>query len=472
MAIVVTNRSANGQSVYHHGTLAFSNTKVAGTLDLLWSSRHSRLADSFITSRPPLNASQVLAELGPVLTGERDLAHTAGAALEIVMAAVHAASGALFRFQEKPAMLSSIAAAGFVVFPQTAVFPMQSKHVHALSSVQAPQLLTRERADTFLSATGNISSVWFKCAAPLKVRGRLIGALLLGEREGGAEYTPELLKQIGELTPFIALAIYNHQLMMSLEERTAENLKLIASVHSFWDEALTAFAATIDFKSKDLQGHSLRVGRYAAGIAESLGMNQSEVSELRAAGYLHDIGKVTVDKHIFTKPGALEPVEFQEMADHTVLGHRIVSTVQFPWPNIPEVVRSHHERADGSGYPDRLLNADVSLAVRIVAVADTLDAMLSERSFRKRMSLGEAAAQLSWLAPAKLDADVVHALLVQLRRDASAQLSPPRPWASAQEKARKPFLDPAVSCNISPTDIDHLVSDLNHRTTRGRQMLT
>lgn len=430
------------------------------------------MADPLFTNRPPLLASQVLAELGPVLTGERDLAHTAAAALEIVMAAARAASGAIFRFQEKPAMLSSIAYAGFVVFPQTAVFPLQPKHVHALTTVPSPQKISRERSEVFLSSAGNISSVWFRAIAPLKVHGKLIGALMLGEREGGAEYTPDTLKQIGDLAPFIALAIHNHQLMLSLEERTAENLKLIASVHSFWDDALAAFATTIDVKAKEMHGHSLRVGRYASGIAEALGMGPGEVGEMRAAGYLHDIGKVMVDKHIFSKPGALEPGEFQEMADHTVVGHRIVSTVQFPWPNIPEVVRSHHERADGSGYPDRLRNEDVSLSVRIVAVADTFDAMLSERPYRKRMSLGEAAAQLSWLAPAKLDGDVVHALLVQLRRDAVALMSPPRPWAQQSERSRKPFLDPAHPCNISPTDIDHLVSDLHHRTNRGKITLT
>jgi HD-GYP domain-containing protein (c-di-GMP phosphodiesterase class II) len=429
------------------------------------------LADSFFTSRPPLLASQLLAELGPVLTGERDLSQTANGALEVVLAAVRAGSGAIFRFQEKPAMLASIAAQGFVVFPQTAVFPLLPKHVHALTNTPGPQRISRERCDTFLSSTGNISSVWFRCIAPLRVRGKLIGALLLGEREEGAEYTAEVLKQVGDVAPFIALAIYNHQLMMSLEERTADNLKLITSVHSFWDDALAAFAATIDVKSVLMQGHSLRVGRYAAGIAEGLGMSATEASEMRAAGYLHNIGMVAVDKHLFTKAGPLEPGEFQEMAEHTILGHRIVSTVQFPWPKIPEVVRSHHERADGSGYPDRLHNDEVSMPVKVVAVADTFDAMLSERPYRKKLSLGEAAAQLSWLAPAKLDGDVVHSLLVQLRRDAVTHVSPPRPWSSPQEKSRKMFLDPSVGCNISPTDIDHMVSELNRRMTRGRVTL-
>ena len=396
------------------------------------------MADPLITSRPPLKASQVLAELGPVLTGDRDLAHTAGAALEIVKATVRAASAALFRFIEKPAMLSSIAADGFVIFPQTAVFPLQPKHVHALTQAPGPQKISAERSDTYLSSTGNISSVWFRCVAPLKVRGKLIGALMLGEREGGAQYTTEILKQLRDLAPFIALGIYNHQLMQSLEERTAQNLKLIASVHSFWDDALAAFAATIDVKSVQTQGHSLRVGRYAAGLADALGMTATEVGEIRAAGYLHDIGKVTVDKHLFAKTSRLEPDEFQEMADHTVNGHRIVSSVHFPWPHIPETVRSHHERLDGSGYPDHLHQEEVSLPVKIVAVADMLDAMLSDRPHRRRLPLGETAAQLSWMAPSKLDPDVIHGLLVQLRRDATLLMSPPRPWGRP-EPVRKPF---------------------------------
>ncbi|HYL93728.1 MAG TPA: HD domain-containing phosphohydrolase [Alphaproteobacteria bacterium] len=413
----------------------------------------------------------MLTELGPVLTGERDLAQTAASALEVIMSAMRATSGAVFRFEEKPAMLTSIAAAGFALFPQTAIFPLMPKHIHALTVASGPQRLLRERSDVFLSSTGNISSIWFRCIAPLRVRGKLIGAVLLGEQEEGGDYSAEALKNLGDITPFIALAIQNHQLLRTLEERTTENLRLITSVHGLWNDALEAFAATIDVKGAHMQGHSLRVGRYAAGMAEALGMSPGDVNEMRAVGYLHDIGKVTVDNHIFAKTTALEPLEFQEMADHTILGHRIVSTVHFPWANVPEVVRSHHERADGSGYPDRLHNDEVSLPVKIVAVADTFDAMLSERPYRKKLSLGEAAAQLSWLAPSKMDPDVVHALLVQLRRDAGAVMAPPRPWATAEEKSRKLFLGPEVPCTISPTDIDHMVSEMNRRMNRGKAYL-
>jgi len=420
------------------------------------------------TTRPSVIASQILADLGPVLTGERDLQRTASAALEVITSAAGTKSGALFRFQERPPMLASVAAAGFPVFPQTAIFPLLPKHIHALNQAAGAQRLSRERCDTLLSSTGNVSGVWFQCLVPLQVRGKLVGALMLGEREGNADYPVELLKQLGDLAPFIALAIHNHQLMLTLEERTSENLRLIASAHTFWDEALEAFATTIDVKHVDQRGHSLRVGRYAAGMAEALGMSAKEVSELRAAGYLHDIGKVSVDKHIFSKSGALEPIEFREMSDHTVVGHQIVSKVHLPWEGVPEIVRWHHERADGSGYPDHLRSDEVSLPVKIVAVADTFDAMLSDRPYRKKLSLGEVAAQISWLAPNKLDPDVVQALLVQLRRDAASLTTPARPWAKINDKPRKPFLDPEIPCTISPTDIDLLASEMNRRINGNR----
>jgi len=369
-------------------------------------------------------------------------------------------------------MLASVTSKGFACFPQTAIFPLLPKHVHALTHAEGPQNLGGGRRDLFLSSNGNLSSIWFRCLAPLRVQGRLIGAILLGDREGASDYPPEILHQIGEIAPFIASAIHNHQLMSTLQERTVENLRLVASVHSFWDDALEAFAATIDVKDPHMRGHSLRVGNYAAGIGEALGLGEAEKTELRAAGFLHDIGKVTVDKRIFSKASSLGPGELLEMIDHTVAGHQIVSTVQFPWNGIPEAVRSHHERVDGSGYPDKLRGSEVSLPVKILAVADTFDAMLSDRPYRRKMSLGECAAQLSWLAPSKLDADVVHALMIQLRRDAS-HLSPVlRPWSGVEGKTRKQFLDPAVPCDISPIDIDNLVSEMNRRLNRGRAFAT
>ena len=416
-----------------------------------------------IINLPSITAVEMLADLGPVLTGDRDLHGTAMAALQVIMASVRAKAAAIFRFQERPPLLASLASWGFSPFPQTAIFPLLPRHIHALTKTVGAQALSAERYDAFLSSTGNFSGVWFRCLVPLQVRGKLVGALMLGESEDGRDYSPKLLRELSDFAPYIALALHNHLLMQTVEERTKENLLLIASTHSVWDEALEAIAAAIDVKHADQRGHSLRVGRYAAGIADALGLSASETAEIRAAAYLHDIGKVSLDKRLFSKNGALDPTEAMEMNDHTVIGHQIVSTVQFPWQGVPEVVRWHHERADGSGYPDQLRGDDVTLPVKIAAVADTLDAMLSDRPYRTKMSLGEAATQISRLTPKKFDPIVVQALLVELRRDAAVLTSPARPWLRSKEMPRKAFLDSSVPCTISPTDIDLLASELNRR---------
>jgi len=97
----------------------------------------------------------------------------------------------------------------------------------------------------------------------------------------------------------------------------------MASLHGFYDNALEAFATAIDVKHVNIHGHSLRVGRYAAAIGEAMGMESGEVAAVRSAGYLHDIGKVAVDRRLFGKAGALDPEETREMADHTTVGHQL-----------------------------------------------------------------------------------------------------------------------------------------------------
>jgi HD-GYP domain-containing protein (c-di-GMP phosphodiesterase class II) len=117
------------------------------------------------------------------------------------------------------------------------------------------------------------------------------------------------------------------------------------------------------------------------------------------------------------KPTGLGADEALEIANHTTLGHQIVSAVKFPWPQVPEVVRWHHERADGTGYPDRLHLQEMPLAARIIGVADTFDAMTSDRPYRKPLTMMEAARELVQLTPTKFDSAAVQALINQLRQN-------------------------------------------------------
>jgi putative nucleotidyltransferase with HDIG domain len=398
---------------------------------------------------------QALSELGSELTAPGDFAARARSILAALMEAADAREGALFMLRDKPAVLAAIAARGFSVFPENAVVPLLPRHVHALTTLRAPIAITRKSWDSFLTANGNIAPELFKCVAPLRVAGKLVGAVGLGRREEDSEYGEEDLEALGLLTHYVALAVHNHMLSESLAARVSEHLKLLASVHTFYDNALETFASAIDIKHVAVRGHSLRVGRYSAGIVDALGLDQPEVAGLRASGYLHDIGKVAVDKRLFGKPSKLDPEEMREMADHTVVGHQIVTGVEFPWPQIPEVVRSHHERADRTGYPDKLSLGEVSQHARIVGIADTFDAMTSDRPYRRGLGVGEALSEIVRIAPQKFDPQAVQALLIQIRRD-----------AAGSNKVR--FLDDRLVCNIGPSDIDVLASALSHKLTHGR----
>jgi putative nucleotidyltransferase with HDIG domain len=405
-----------------------------------------------------LRTVEALSDLGPELTAERDFTETSRRMLSAVMEAAGAREGALFVFNEKPTMLTSVAAEGFAMLPEPAFIPLLPKHVHALTAARGPIVLNASTYSVFLSSNGNVAPELFKCVAPLKSVGKLAGVVALGRRPGDAPYLEAELDAMELLCNYIGLAVHNHALTQTLAQRITENLRLMASLHGFYDTALEAFATAIDVKDVNIHGHSLRVGRYAAGIGEAMGMDAGEVAALRSAGYLHDIGKVAVDRRLFSKPSALNPEEFREMADHTVVGHQIVSSVQFPWPKIHESVRWHHERADGSGYPDKLGNDEMPMPVRVMALADTFDAMISARPYREPLSLGGALSDLVRMSPQKYDPNVVQALLIQVRRDAVGS-------------NRTPLLaDHTV--NISPGDVDQLAATLQHKVSRGKMYLT
>jgi putative nucleotidyltransferase with HDIG domain len=406
-----------------------------------------------------LRTVEALSDLGPEMTAEREFPQTARAMLSASLEASGAREGALFTYSDRPSLLTSIAAEGFTLMPEPAVIPLLPRHVHALISAREPVILDPGSYDLYLSANGNVAPELFKCIAPLKVGSKLVGVIALGRRDADSLYDPSELEALDLLCHYVALAVHNHSLTQTLAQRVSENLRLMASLHGFYDNALEAFATAIDVKHVNIHGHSLRVGRYASAIGEAMNMDPGEVAALRSAGYLHDIGKVAVDKRLFGKPTSLDAEEFREMADHTIVGHQIVSGVQFPWPRIPEIVRWHHERSDGSGYPDGLLLEDVAMPVRIVGLADTFDAMTSERPYRERLSLGSTLNEIVRLTPQKFDPNAVHALLLQVRRDTVGS-------------NRTPFLQDRMGGDIAASDIDQLAASLQHKMNHGRLFLT
>ncbi len=188
--------------------------------------------------------------------------------------------------------------------------------------------------------------------------------------------------------------------------------------------AVWAVAEALKAKDPYTRGHSKRVSVYAAAMAQELGFSDSEIRELRLAGQLHDVGKIGVPDSVLNKAGPLTPEEYQQVTKHSVIGEQILGTMLQDHPLVLAVVRWHHERIDGGGFPDGLCGEEIPLAARIVAVADAFDAMTSDRPYRSPLSLRTAVQELQQEAGRQFDTRCVRAFLVALspilnRRSAS-----------------------------------------------------
>ena len=181
---------------------------------------------------------------------------------------------------------------------------------------------------------------------------------------------------------FLALYLGQRQYQDSVQKRIA----ILEKAHR---ETIEALAVAINAKDEVTHEHVLRVQIYAAGVARILGCSELEIEALRAGALLHDIGKIAVPDYILNKPGKLTAAEFEKMKLHTIAGAQILSRVEFPYPIVP-VVRHHHERWDGKGYPDGLAGEAIPLTARILSVVDCFDAVREDRQYRKGLTREEA----------------------------------------------------------------------------------
>ena len=208
--------------------------------------------------------------------------------------------------------------------------------------------------------------------------GIAIGALIVFFSIETPDYI-NLIRTLDELNELkasleIQVKIRTHEL--DLEKKSYEELTL---------ETLSSLAQVIDAKDHYTNGHSFRVAAYAKGIAEELGLSYQECEQIYFAGLIHDVGKIGIKEGILTKPGKLTPEEYKLIQAHSSLGGDILRGIK-EFPIFEKVARNHHERYDGTGYPDKLKGEEISLEARIVTIADTFDAMTSDRSYRKALT--------------------------------------------------------------------------------------
>jgi diguanylate cyclase (GGDEF)-like protein/putative nucleotidyltransferase with HDIG domain len=208
------------------------------------------------------------------------------------------------------------------------------------------------------------------------------------------------------LAPAVYVIYRSYRLYLGKLEDEKRHVEEMANLHLRTIEAL---AMAIEAKDQTTHDHLQRVRIYAIEIAKELGMAGTELEALHAAALLHDIGKLAVPEHIISKPGRLTPEEFEKMKIHTLVGAEILERVRFPYPVVP-IVRAHHEKWDGSGYPLGLKGAEIPLGARILSAVDYLDALASDRQYRRALPLKDVMQKLATEAGKSFDPKVVAVL--------------------------------------------------------------
>ncbi|MDD5542660.1 MAG: diguanylate cyclase [Acidobacteriia bacterium] len=240
--------------------------------------------------------------------------------------------------------------------------------------------------------------------------------------------------------PPLYLTYYTHKMYMGRLRENNDHLKHLADLHLRTIEAL---ALAIDAKDETTHLHLQRVRIFASGIAKALSLPEPEVQAIRAGALLHDVGKLAVPEYILNKPGKLTPQEFNRMKIHPIVGAEILSAVNFPYPVVP-VVLCHHEKYDGTGYPNGLKGEEIPITARILSVVDCFDALASDRPYRKALKPEDA---MQYIGDQKSKA--FDPAIVELFQELYPQLEA-EAWAAAQEAQRISSNQPTLSFHFNP----------------------
>lgn len=237
---------------------------------------------------------------------------------------------------------------------------------------------------------------------PLIVAEKVIGAMTVSATQHsqlGEEEEALLMEMAGDLAFGIT----------KMRDNT-ERIDILEKLEGSLDNAVTAIAATVEMRDPYTAGHQRRVAKLAAAIALEMGLPTKQIEGIRIAGIVHDIGKIHVPAEILSNPGKLSDAEFSIIKTHSQVGYDILHTIDFPWP-VAQMILQHHEKMDGSGYPNGLKGEDILIEARILCIADVIEAMASHRPYRPGFGIFPALQEISRNKGRLYDTDVVRAVM-------------------------------------------------------------
>jgi putative nucleotidyltransferase with HDIG domain len=349
-----------------------------------------------LTVRKLLHNLGSLSELGAEISSTHNFEEVTRASLHTLLGTLAIPRGAIARFSNRPRQLKIVAAKGLAgAVGQKISLGRDEAERLALDAcpveIQAAgnglAHFARSNAELFKRLRAHTS-------VPMVARGELMGMIFLSEKFTREEYSAEDVEIINTISRHIAIAFHNHRLIVSLKRKAEENRRLYREMRQIYHDTVRAFGAAIDLKDTYTSGHSDRVAKYAEAIAREMGLTGQKLEYIGVAGYLHDIGKITVDRTIINNPRPLTDREFGELNKHVTTGYEILSHISHPWDEIAYMTKCHHEKVDGTGYPQGLKGDQIPLGAKIVTLADSFDAMMTDRPYRSRLPLDRALSEL------------------------------------------------------------------------------
>jgi putative nucleotidyltransferase with HDIG domain len=362
--------------------------------------------------RKALYNISALADLGAEITSEKNFHEKLGSLLHVALGTFLAGKGAI-AYREKPECeIAFVARKGF---GDLSVADIDLGPVLAAGRNRPYR---PEGSEALLAAGVEIIT-------PLWDRNDFIGFVLLGRKFTKEPYTEDDIEMLGVIAHQIAIMLKNHALFHHITEQLEENRKLYEEMRRIYHDTLQAFAAAIDAKDVYTRHHSQRVAKYSVAIARELGWSEHDIEGIYVAGFLHDVGKLVISNEILNKKTPFTPDEMKEVRRHSLLSYKIISQIRFPWKDVEKIVKHHHERLDGTGYPDALSKENLSEGAKILTLADSFDAMTSERAYRQKMDVRKALAELKNCLHRQFDDKILLAFCKVLDKEIRGELPEP-----------------------------------------------
>ncbi len=293
---------------------------------------------------------------------------------------------------------------------------------------------------------------------PLIIHNEIVGVILLGEKANGEPYSSYDKEIISAMARHIGTGIAQRNLMAELERRAEENRQLYDDLRMTYKDTVKAFATAIDCKDKYTEGHSVRVGKYSEIIAQELGWDAEQTEGAAVAGYLHDVGKLTVESRIINSPTRMNAKETAELNKHPGIGYEILLPIHHPYADVPLAAKYHHERLDGRGYPDELFDREIPLIAKIVCLADSFDAMTSDRPYKRRRPANEIIEDLHFNAGKQFAPELVTAFCRGMLKELTGE--------SKQKRFRRLLGKEYLEAETLVPQLKTALNDLNGTSSR------